>query len=735
MKRHALRLAVLSCALTVLSAGSLAAQAVNWPSERPPRPLPARDVRFPPYEFRTLPNGLQVIAVSHHEQPAVSLRLILRVGGSQDPQDKSGLAMLAASLLDQGTTTRDAETIASTIDSVGGAIGTGSGSDLTFVNAVVMKDSLDLALDLVSDVATNPAFAPEEIDRQKQQILSGLQVSYEDPDYIAGVVFDRLVYGHHPYGRPDTGTPESIAGITRDDLVQFHKTWFGANNAILAIVGDVQPEEAFAGAERAFGKWARAERAEVKVTEPPPATRRVVVVDRPGAVQTEIRVGNIALPRKDADFLALDLALKILGGEGGNRLHRVLRSERGLTYGASADVYALKDAGDLMADTDTRSDTTGEALRLIVDEMWRLQRQKVSARELADAQAYLTGSFPLTIETPSAIALQVLNAVFYGLDLSELQTFRERVNAVTSEDIQRVAQKYLRPDRLSIVLVGDASVFAKQLAGAGFDKFDQIAPGELDLGSADLKRTTAPARRLAPIAMRSGQTPGERTGAPVRQSARELVSEAVRAKGGLEKLRSVRTVKAVSTTWIDGPGGRIELPTTTYIRYPDAFRVDAQTPSGAVSQLFVGGSFWITDERGAREAPAALATEMGAAIQRDAIRLLLRLAEMAPAPDQTMVRLDGREMPAIEVSDPGATPLTIIFDPATGLIAGQRYTLESPNGPVAAAEAFSDYRDVEGLKIAYRTVLQRERAPRVERIVRSFEYNIPLDPALFSTPL
>lgn len=730
--------AVLSCAIVLLAAGSLSAQAPNWPSERPPRPLPAREVKFPPYQFRTLANGLQVIAVAHHEQPAVSLRLILRAGGSHDPADKTGLATLAAALLDQGTTTRSAEQIASTIDSIGGAIGTGSGSDLTFIQAVVMKDSLDLALDLVADIARNPAFAPEEIDRQKQQMLSGLKVSYEDPDYIAGVVFDRLVYGYHPYGRPDSGTPQSIASITREDLVNFHKTWFGANNAILAIVGDVQPEDAFAGVERAFGKWARAQNAESKNLEPPPATRRVVVVDRPGAVQTEIRVGNIALPRKHPDYLALDLALKILGGEGGNRLHRVLRSERGLTYGASADVHALKEAGDLMADTDTRSETTGEVLRLIVDEMWRLQRQKVSQRELADAQAYLTGSFPLTIETPSAIALQILNAVFYGLDLEELETFRERVNAVTPDDIQRVAQRYLRPDRLSIVLVGDASVFAKHLPGAGFEQFDRIGPGELDLGSADLKRAETPARR-EPIALRFN--PARRAALPDagltvgRQSAQELVSEAVRAKGGLEKLRSVKTVKAVSTFLVDAAGGRVQLPTTTYIRYPDAFRVDALTPSGPVSQLYVEGSYWVKDDRGTREAPAAIATEMRGSIQRDAITLLLALAENARALTKTSFTIEGRDMPAIRISNPGATPVTVIFDPASALISRQRYTLESPNGPVAAEEVFSDYRDVDGLKVAFRAVIQRQGAPRVERVLETFEYNVRLDAALFVRPI
>ena len=263
-----------------------------------------------------------------------------------------------------------------------------------------MKDSIAFGLDMVSDLARNPKFAPEELERQRQQILSGLKVGYEDPDYIAGMVFDRLVYGFHPYGRPDSGTPQSIASITRDDLVAFHKAWFGANNAILAIVGDISHEEAFAGAERAFGKWGRSEATAAKPVEPPPPTRRVVVIDRPGAVQTEIRVGNIGLPRRHKDYLALDLAINILGGEGGNRLHRVLRSDRGLTYGASADVNALKDAGNIVADTDTRSEVTGEALRLIVDEFWKLQRQRVQEAELADAQAYLTGSFPLTIETP-----------------------------------------------------------------------------------------------------------------------------------------------------------------------------------------------------------------------------------------------------------------------------------------------------------------------------------------------
>jgi zinc protease len=712
-------------------AGTARAQMADWPSERPPRPLPARDVKFPPYQIRTLPNGLQVIAVSHHEQPAVSIRLFVRAGAAQDPAEKPGVAALGAALLDQGTTTRDAEKIATTIDSIGGVIGAGAGSDFTSVTSIVMKDSLDLALDLVSDIARNPAFAPEEIDRQKQQIYSGLKVSYEDPDYIAGVVFDRLVYGMHPYGRPDSGTPESLSAITRDDLVAFHKAWFSANNAILAIVGDVKPEEAFAGAERAFGGWARVDTPQPKHADPPAATRRLVVIDRPGAVQTEIRVGNIAIPRNHRDFLALDVAMKILGGEGGNRLHRVLRSERGLTYGASADVNAFKESGDLVADTDTRSESTGEVLRLIVDEIWKLQRQPVQQRELSDAQAYLTGSFPLTIETPSAIALQVLNAVFYGLDLSELQTYRERVNAVTPEDIQRVAQQYLRPDRLSIVLVGDASVFAKQLAGAGFDQFDRIPLSELDLGSPTLRRATAHGGRFEPVAFRPAAPQESATGT----DARMLIGEAVAAKGGIDTLRSIKTVRAVSTTRIDAPGGRVEVPTTTWIRYPDAFRVDADMPAGRVSQALVGSTYWVKDPRGTRQAGEAAVNEMRGSVQRDAINLLVRLASAPTEALRSDIDVHGRRMPALVIGPPGARPLTVIFDPATWLIERQRYTVDTAEGPRQAEEIFSDYRDINGLKVAFTAVLQREGAPRIERVLRSFEFNIPIDETIFSKPL
>lgn len=462
---------------------------VEWPRENPPRPLAARPVTFPPYDVRKLANGMQVVLVSQNEQPAISVRMLIRAGAVHDPKGKHGLAMMTATLLDQGAGTRTAAQIAEEIDFIGGVLGTGAGTDLSFVNAVVMKDGYEIALRLMSDIVMRPTFAPEEIERQRSQALSALKVSTEDPEAVADRIIDRLIYGFHPYGMPGGGTPESLAGLTRADFQDYHRRYFVPNNALLAVVGDIGAAEAMAGLERYFGAWQPADVPGFSVTEPPDATRRVIVVDKPNAVQTEIRVGHIAIPRKHSDYEAIDQAVKILGGEGANRLQQVLRSQKQLTYGASADLDSYRLAGAVIAETDTQTANTAEALRVVVDEFTRLQRERVSGGELEGAQDYMVGHFPLTIEVPDQIATQVLNQLFYELPVEELPRFRERILKVTPDEIQRVARWFIRPSQLSIVLVGDADKFVADLKGVGFGSFERVPIEQVDLLSADfLKR-------------------------------------------------------------------------------------------------------------------------------------------------------------------------------------------------------------------------------------------------------
>jgi zinc protease len=697
---------------------------------------------------------MQVVVVLHHEQPAVSIRLLVRAGGAQDPKGKGGVANLTASLLDQGTTTRSAQQIADQIDFIGGDLGTGAGTDLSFVNAIVMKDSFQVGMDLLADVARNPAFAPEEIERQKDQVLSSLRVNADDPGYIADVVFDRLVYGFHPYGLPGSGTEETLAALTRDDLQAFHRQYFVPNNMLLAIVGDVTSDEAFAAAQKVFGAWPRGTLPPPNPVDPPPSARRIVIIDKPDAVQTSIRVGQLAIPRKHPDYMAWDLAVKILGGEGANRLHQVLRSQYGLTYGAEADAEARKDAGDFVAQTDTRTDTTGQALRLMIDEFARLARERVGERELSDAQAYLSGSFPLTIETPDQIATQVLNVLFFDLPIAEIGSFRERVLAVTPDDVQRVARQYVKPDRLSIVLVGNARAFASQLIELGMGGYEVIPVDQLDLMSPTLKRER---RRVehAPggfIADREGprraaytQTQvNPRPAVPVNGQnvpnatniSNDLLLRVVQTKGGLAALKGIRTVVVDADMSVTTPRGPTLIPTKTYVEYPDKFRVDATFAGQQNIQAYNGGSAWVRDPAGVSAAPAAMRNDFAATVRRDTFPLLIAASEgklaVRSLPEEVK---GGIALKVLEISGEGLTPVRLYID-QNNRIARQAYTTPGPDGrPSQAEEAFSDYRKVNGIEVPFKASVLRDGRLILDRTLKSVTFNVPVDASLFQQPL
>jgi zinc protease len=755
MNAPSLKDCCLAAVLALTSVVSAGAQTRPWPTERPPQPLAAREIKFPPYEIQTLPNGLQVVAVLHHEQPAVTMRLLVRSGTASDPKDKLGLAHLAASLLDQGTTTKSAEQMNDAVDFIGGAMGAGAGTDLTFVNMVVMKDSFDAGMRMLSEMTRQPGFAPPEVERQRQQMLSGQQVSREDPEYIANSVFDRLVYGFHPYGMPANGTPQTIAGLTREDLVAFHSRYFVPNNAILAIVGDVTADEAFAAAKKTFGEWAKKDLPVQTFIEPPDPTRRVIVVNKPDSVQTEIRVGHLGIPRSHPDYMAVNLAIRILGGEGSNRLHQVLRTERALTYGAQANMDTLKQTGDFEAETNTRTDATGEVLRLIVDEFWRLQRERVGERELDGAKAYLTGSFPLTIETPESIAMQVVNALFYGLPLEQLQTFRDRVNAVTVDDIQRVARDLLRPDRLSVVLVGNAAAFVPQLRTVGFGTFETIELAELDLTSANFKKgqiraagVDGPAEaghgvvaqpfRVAgvvaqPFRVAYQQTPAAGALEPrPEEGARAvaLLDRAIAAKGGIDRLRALKTIVAKQTQASQRPDGETTVETTNYIQYPDRFRVEAPE----MVQGYDGSRSWMKDRRGVHDAADTQAREAAASLRRDVVALLIAAKDGALTPRilPDVKDAEGRVSHALELSARDLNPVILYVDPESGLIRKRMYTADAPGRPVIE-EQFFDYRLVDGVQIAFRAT-QKVGSLSVERKVIDVKLNTPLDAALFKRP-
>lgn len=766
-------LAVIGAFVLWLGFGLTAArgQSASWPSQKVPGPLAARDVKFPPYTVQKLSNGLQVVIVLHHEQPVVSLRLLVRTGSALDPTGKLGLASLAADLLDQGTTTRSAQEIADQIDFIGGIESTAAAMDLSYVRTVVMKDSLQVGMRLLADMARHPAFSQSEIDRRRQRLLSTLLVDRDDPGYVADAVFDRLVYGVHAYGLPRTGTPETVAAITRQDLVDFHRRYFVPGNSTLAIVGDVTSEEALEVAKDAFGDWeARSVLPDDPVGSPRPAAK-VVVVNRPDAAQTEVRVGQIGIPRSSPDYLAMNIAMRLLGGEGSNRLHQVLRTERGLTYAAQADMNAFLRGGDFQARTSTRADTTGEVIRLIVAEFWRLQRERVSELELSGAKAYLTGSYPLSLETPDQIAVQVLNQLFYGLPLEQLQTFRERVNAVTADDIHRVARAYLRPDRLAVVLVGNADAFSSQLKRAGLNGIETLDLHDLDLTTADLRasrvgkadgslgsgiagdsegtrrprhsvesRAPDAERRTGHIVLAAYRPQEQSRHAPAitpdeGTRARALLDAVVAAKGGVDRLRAIKSITARTRTTAATPGGDQGADTTTTLVYPDHVWVETKLPEGTVVQVYDGQHAWVHDPLGVHDVPAAVVRDMAGSLQRDTVSILLAAEDgrvrARALPD--VKDTSGVLYHALELSSSGIEPMVLYINRQTNLIAKQAYALGGQGQPLVE-ELFSDYRPVDGVQVAFTASVERAGQRVLERRITSIEFNRAVDPALFKRP-
>jgi zinc protease len=452
--------------------------------QNPPSPQILDKVNFPPYQARTLDNGLRVFALEHPEQPVLSIQLIIGAGGVNDPADMPGLATFTTDLLDTGTTTRSSQEIAETIDAAGGSISTRAAREGIIVTASVLKDSTDLAFELMTDIVMNPAFAPDEIERLRQQAGSGMMASLQDPDFLADSSFIRALYGTHPYAHPADGTMESITEISRDDIVQYHQTYFAPNASALAIAGAVTSEEAFQLATRWFGDWERRDVPGVDLSElPPVAGRRIIVVDDPNSVQTEIRIGQTTVSRKDADYFPILVASYVLGGQSG-RLMDSLRVERGLTYGAYETIIPRKGPGALYAVTETRTEKTVEAVQLILGEIDRLRSDQVPEDELEQVKAFLVGSFPLTIETPGDLGSRLANLAVYDLGAEYLATYRDRLSSVSAADVARVAQN-IRTDDVLIVLVGKAEEFLEELAALG--SVEVIPLQMLDLNSPTLR--------------------------------------------------------------------------------------------------------------------------------------------------------------------------------------------------------------------------------------------------------
>jgi zinc protease len=477
--RSALQCLLLLC---VVLLAAVAAPAREYPpSAPPPKPL-----NLPLPTVQVLPNGLKVLVIERHQLPLVTLRLVVRSGAETDPPALPGTAQLVNALLAEGTTRRTAHEIGEAVDSIGGLVDNAAEWDDSFLALSVLSDHTDRAFDLVADMIQHPAFAPAEIERQRKQLLSVIEVERDDPSYVANTVFRRTILAGTPYSHPEDGTLESVRRITRQDLAAYHRRYYRPANCILAVVGDVTASEAFARAEQYFGQWTDGAAPTAPAPAPSPAAeRRVVAVDKPDAVQTEIRIGNLAPPRNSPDYYALSVANQVLGGPATNRLFQALRTRQGLTYGASSDLNCYRALGEWEARTFTRTATTLKAVDITLDLMKHLREHRIGDQDLAAAQGYLTGHLALDFETSQDMASRYLELLLDDLPLDYWNRFPEHIRALSTDEVWNATRRYLDPERNVIVLVGNVDGIKKDLKKLG--PLQVIPLANIDFGSPNLQ--------------------------------------------------------------------------------------------------------------------------------------------------------------------------------------------------------------------------------------------------------
>jgi zinc protease len=450
-------------ALAALAALTLpAAAAAQFPT-RPPAPLPLEPAQFPPFLDSVLTNGLRLIVVQNAKQPVLSITLAMPAGAVNDPTGKSGVAAMAAALLTKGAGSRTADQVSETIEGLGGSIGSSAGADFLTINSAVLASDREIAFELVADAALRPTFPASEVELLRQQTLSGLALEKSQPAAIASRAFAKALYGEHPYGRREDEA--SVRAITRDDLLAFHQTYVKPSQAILVLAGDIDSTEALRLAQQAFGGWTgRAAAPPLARAAPQVQRSQILLVHRPGSVQSNLVVGNITWMPTDQRGFALSVANQILGGASDSRLFQILREQKGWTYGAYSGITRNRMLGSFSATAEVRNEVTDSALVELLSQMRRMGGELPPSDEFERAKQTLVGRFPLQVETATQVASQVANARLLGLPVDYVQTYRQRLSAVTPQQVQAAARAGVRADAPLIVVVGDATVIGPKLA-------------------------------------------------------------------------------------------------------------------------------------------------------------------------------------------------------------------------------------------------------------------------------
>ena len=689
-----------------------------------PASQPPVEVKLPTVTRFTLKNGLDVIVVENHDMPVVGMQLAVKSGWAEEPRDKRGLGDFAASMLTKGTKKRSADKIAETIDFVGGGIGASASLEATFASCSAMSKDLSVCLDLLPDVVANPTFPEKEMKEIRDQLITAVRQRRDDAASLAQAHFENELWGDaNVRGWPMT--VKSLEAIGRKDLVDWHKTWFKPNNAVLAIAGDVDTAALKTQLEKSFRGWRKGKLPEqVSYEEPKLAGIRVRLVDKPDQTQSQILIGHLGISHKDPDFYATTIMNYALGGGAfSSRMMKAVRSEGGKTYGARSGFELNVARGSFQASTSTRNEETAATIELMLGEIAKMRSEGPTAAEVAAAKANITGRWPTRFESASDVAGSLLGAELHGYDEDYVRKYALNMGAVTVEQARKAAADHLRPKNLVITIVSKAADVAPQLDKAGL-KYTVVSADE-------------PIAAYDREAVAGGGEPVSDADA---KQAKAILDAALKAKGGAKKLGGVKTMAIEGEASLTIQGQAIPGEVKRVWKAPNSLRLDLKlkTPVGTFDIVTVvhGDMGWAQQpgpggKMAIEDLDASSVTDAKRQIWRDSEFILLRHGEtgvtVRPLESESV---GGKKADVVQLtSADGKTSVKLFINQKTRMLDQMTYL----EGGEEAVETFTDYKTVKGIKVAH---TRKSKSPQGEfdTVLTSVKFNGKVSDKIFDKP-
>ncbi|MFN3385008.1 MAG: M16 family metallopeptidase [Candidatus Thermochlorobacter sp.] len=648
---------------------------------------PAPSASFPDFSQVTLSNGLKVFIIESDRKPTVTFRLLVKVGSAADGE-KVGLADFTAGLLGRGTLKRKASDFARESDKIGADYNASTDNDATALVISGLTKYTDKLLDLLSDAVLNPTFPKEQLEILRKQALSSITLGKKTASTLATNLQRKVLFGDHPYGKVQT--EESVNAITVEDIKAFYDAHYFANNATMAVVGDVKASEIVKKLEKYFGKWKQGSPAKLQAGELPELNGKVIhLVDLPGSVQTNIRVAYRSVPRSNPDLVELSVVESVLGGGFSGRLFQNLREKHGWTYGAYARGSYLQQLGYFSANTEVRNAVTDSAIVEILAEMRRIRSEMIPEEELKLQREYLSGNYLLSLERTEQNAVRLQSIEFYGLPADYYKTYVQKISRVTPEKALELAKKYIETDNLAVVVVGDAKEIKPAL-----EKIAKVRVYDTDLKPA--------------ISLTLDLT-GE-----------ELLKKHIEAIGGESAIKKIKDRVTEGKVSIFAGPQTIEGTFKRTEKFPNKQIFIITTPLFSQEVYNDGKKVVQSGMQGTRELSGE---ELKKALDEAQFNALYRTTELGyklTAKEKKMMK--GRPVYVAELERPTGDKATLVFDAEDFMLIAETRRQNTPQGEIDVTTTYSDFKTVDGVMEPFKVVQSLGMAD-VQFTVSSIKHN------------